>query len=56
MINENERSKKTMVMVGGIPVLDVDKILPNCESALTELMGDLNKLIEKMVEKTAIKL
>jgi hypothetical protein len=56
VINENERSKKTMMMVGGIPVLDVDKILPNCESALTELMGDLNKRIEKMVRKTAMKL
>jgi hypothetical protein len=56
VINENERSKKTMVMVGGIPVLDVDKILPNCESALTELMGDLNKRIEKIIKKTALKL
>jgi hypothetical protein len=56
VINENERSKKTMMMVGGVPVLDVDKILPNCESALTELMGDLNKRIEKIVKKTTLKL
>lgn len=56
VINENERSKKTMMMVGGIPVLDVDKILPNCESALEELMGDLNKRIQKIVKKTEAKL
>jgi hypothetical protein len=56
VINENERSKKTMMMVGGIPVLDPDKILPNCESALTELMGDLNKRIEKIIKKTSVKL
>lgn len=56
VINENEHSKKTMVMVGGIPVLDVDKILPNCESALEELMADLNKRIQKIVKKTETKL
>ena len=56
VINENERSKKTMMMVGGIPVLDVDKILPNCESAMEELMGDLNKRIQKIIKKTDAKL
>jgi hypothetical protein len=56
VINENERSKKTMMMVGGIPVLDVDKILPNCESAMEELMGDLNKRIQKIIKKTDNKL
>lgn len=56
VINENERSKKTMMMVGGVPVLDVDKILPNCESALEELMGDLNKRIQKIVKKSEAKL
>ena len=56
VINESERSKKTMVMVGGVPVLDVDKILPNCESATDELMGDLNKRIQKIVKKTDMKL
>ena len=56
VINENERSKKTMVMVGGVPVLDIDKILPNCESAVNELMGDLNKRIQKIVKKSEAKL
>lgn len=48
--------KKTMMMVGGVPVLDVDKILPNCESAMDELMGDLDKRIQKIVKKTENKL
>ncbi len=56
VINENERSKKTMMMVGGVPVLDVDKILPNCESAMEELMLDLNKRIQKIIKKTENKL
>ncbi len=42
-INESEQSKKTMVMVGGVPVIKAEKVLPMCESAFTELMGDLDK-------------
>lgn len=55
-INESERSKKTGVMVGGIPVVNPEKILPMCESALTELMGDLQKRIDKIVSKSNAKL
>jgi hypothetical protein len=54
--SENERSKKTGVMVGGIPVVKPEKILPMCESALTELMGDLKKRIAKIISKTDKKL
>ncbi|MDY0088738.1 MAG: hypothetical protein RBR78_00060 [Flavobacteriaceae bacterium] len=54
--SESERSKKTGVMVGGIPVVKPDKILPMCESALTELMGDLKKRISKIISKTDKKL
>jgi hypothetical protein len=53
---ESERSKKTGVMVGGIPVVNPEKILPMCESALTELMGDLKKRITKIISKTDKKL
>ena len=49
--SESERSKKTGVMVGGIPVVKSEKILQICESALTELMGDLKKRIAKIVSK-----
>lgn len=52
VINESEQSKKTGVMVGGIPVLEPSKILPMCESALEELMKDLDKRIEKIVKKS----
>lgn len=54
--SESERSKKTSVMVGGIPVVKPEKILPMCESALTELMGDLKKRIAKIVSKAEKKL
>jgi len=54
--SESERSKKTGVMIGGIPVVKPEKILPMCESALTELMGDLKKRIAKIISKTDKKL
>lgn len=54
--SEGENSKKTGVMVKGIPVMKPEKILPMCESALTELMGDLDKRIEKIVKKSEAKL
>jgi hypothetical protein len=38
-------------MVGGLSVVKPEKILPMCESALTELMGDLKKRIAKIVSK-----
>jgi hypothetical protein len=53
---EGENSKKTAVMVQGIPVVQPEKILPMCESALTELMGDLNKRLAKIVTKSENKL
>ncbi|RZJ66549.1 MAG: hypothetical protein EOO50_09255 [Flavobacterium sp.] len=55
-INENANSKKTGMMVGGMPVMKTDKILPMCESALTELMADLDKRIQKIIDKSAKKL
>lgn len=54
--SESERSIKTGVMVGGVPVVKPEKILPMCESALTELMGDLKKRIAKIVSKAEKKL
>lgn len=53
---ENERSKKTGMMVGGIPVISPEKILPMCDSALTELMGDLKKRLTKISNTAAKKL
>jgi len=55
-ITEGEQSKKTAVMVGGLPVLKPEKILPMCESALEELMGDLRKRLDKIASKSDKKL
>jgi hypothetical protein len=55
-IRENETSKKTGVMAGGVPVMNPDKVLPMCESALTELMGDLQKKLPKIIKKANAKL
>ncbi|WP_452223268.1 hypothetical protein [Lacinutrix chionoecetis] len=51
VINESANSKKTSVMVGGIPVMKTEKILPMCESALESLMKDLEKRLPKIVKK-----
>lgn len=55
-ITEGENSKKTGVMAGGVPIMKPAKVLPMCESALEELMGDLDKRIEKIVKKSNQKL
>jgi len=56
VINEAANSKKTGVMVGGIPVLSAEKIMPMCESALEELLKDLDGRMEKIIKKTDGKL
>ncbi|WP_379964646.1 hypothetical protein [Epilithonimonas sp. UC225_85] len=53
VINEGANSKKTGVMVRGIPVLSPDKILPMCESALEELLKDLDDNLPKIIKKSA---
>ncbi|KIC00209.1 hypothetical protein OA93_00930 [Flavobacterium sp. KMS] len=52
-INEGASSKKTGVIVGGIPVLTPEKVLPMCESALDELLKDLDQKISKIIKKSA---
>jgi len=55
-INEHANSKKTGVMVGGVPVMKPEKLLPMCESALDELMEDLDGRLDKIIKKTNKKL
>ncbi|AXG68563.1 hypothetical protein KORDIASMS9_00778 [Kordia sp. SMS9] len=55
-INEAARSKKTTVMVKGIPVLSPKKILPMCESAMDKLMKHLDKKLKKIAKKADKKL
>ncbi len=52
VINESANSKKTGVMVGGMPIMSPDKILPMCESALEELMKDLDSNLPKIIKKS----
>lgn len=55
-ILEYGTSKKTVAIVGGIPVMKTEKLLPLCESASEKLLKDLNKKIKKMTKKAAKKL
>ncbi|WP_291145427.1 hypothetical protein [Flavobacterium sp. UBA7680] len=50
--SEGANSKKTGTIVGGVPVLSLDKVLPMCESALEELLKDLDEKLEKIVKKS----
>ncbi|KAF2518159.1 hypothetical protein E0W68_10500 [Flavobacterium salilacus subsp. salilacus] len=51
IIREGANSKQTVVKVKGIPIMDASKILPMCESALDELMKDMDKKLEKRILK-----
>ena len=44
-------SKKKAVMVGGFPVMSTSKIQPMCESAVDQLMKDLNKKVARLAKK-----
>jgi hypothetical protein len=56
VITEGANSKKTSMMVGGIPVMKPEKIMPMCESALEELLKDLDDRMGKIIKKTDGKL
>ncbi|WP_124981014.1 hypothetical protein [Nonlabens xiamenensis] len=49
-------SKKKAVMVGGIPVMSSEKILPMCKDATIELIEDMNKKIDRLAKKANRKL
>lgn len=55
-IREYGTSKKSVAIVGGIPVMSPKKLLPLCESASEKLVKDLNKKLGKIAKKTAKKL
>lgn len=55
-INEYATSKKSVAIVGGIPIMKVEKLLPLCENASEELMDDLSKKMKKITRKAAKKL
>ena len=55
-INEYGISKKSVGIVGGIPLMKPEKLLPLCESASKKLVSDLSKKIGKVSKKAAKKL
>ena len=55
-INEYGTSKKSVGIVGGIPLMKAAKLLPLCESASEKLVADLAKRIKKVAKKSAKKL
>lgn len=55
-INEYGTSKQSVGIVGGIPIMKVEKLLPLCESASDKLVRDLNKKLGKIARKSAKKL
>ncbi|WP_426671328.1 hypothetical protein ACPPVU_08835 [Mucilaginibacter sp. McL0603] len=55
-VDESAKSSGVSPLVAGIPVMTAEKILPMCESAMTELMSDLQKDMPKMVKKADKKL
>lgn len=55
-VNESANSDKSVAIVNGIPVIKVEKILPLCDDAATQIIADLKKRIPKMAAKVEKKL
>ena len=55
-IKEDGRSKSVSPLVAGVPVMTTEKIIPMCQSAVEELMSELNKDLPKMIKKANAKL
>lgn len=56
VIHEFGTSKKSVGIVGGIPLMKAEKLLPLCESASEKLVADLAKKVKKISKKAAKKL
>jgi hypothetical protein len=49
---ESAVSKKSVALVGAVPVMNYDKLLPMCQDATERLTADLVKKIPKLTKKT----
>jgi len=49
---ESAVSKKSVALVGAVPVMNYDKLIPMCQDATERLTKDLNKKIQKLTKKT----
>ena len=56
VIHELGTSKKSVGIIGGIPLMKAEKLLPLCESASEKLVADLSKKVKKISKKAAKKL
>jgi hypothetical protein len=55
-VDQEAKSKNVAPLVGGVPVMTPDKIMPMCESAMEELMVALQKDLPKITKKADAKL
>jgi len=55
-VDQDAKSKSVSPLVGGVPVMTPEKIIPMCESAMAELMAALQKDLPKMIKKADAKL
>jgi hypothetical protein len=52
---EYATAKKSIPLIKGVPVLDLDKIKPLCEDAAANLMADMTKKMPKLIKKVTKK-
>ncbi|MFD2148296.1 hypothetical protein [Mucilaginibacter antarcticus] len=55
-IKQDAKSKNMAPLVGGVPVMTPEKIMPMCESAIDELKAALQKDMRKIIKKSDAKL
>lgn len=55
-VNEYAKSKKSIAIIAGIPVMKPEKLLPMCIDSSNELMEDLHRRMKKITRKAAKKL
>lgn len=55
-IRQFATSSESVGIVGGIPIMSPEKLLPLCESATAEVVEKLNKKLKKVAAKSAKKL
>lgn len=55
-LNEYATSKKSVALVGGVPIMKLEKILPMCENGTEKLLADMNKKLPKLIKKIDKKL
>jgi len=49
--DESAVSKNSVALVGAVPVMNYDKLIPMCQSATEKLTADLNKKLPKLTKK-----